>query len=430
MGQIHRCHHGWPIKDSWRECPHCWAEQLPMMEADALEDQLRQSRKPSTTYDVPSAPTKSKFVENQEKEHFALEKAKLAEERFRMDDLSGAAQLITKAIELQPSFAPFYFQRARYFFLLGKKDQTVSDLHQFFTANHENFVDVENQLRMGVLDDNFSSKKTEFEALIHEMLENAEKNALTNYEVFSKLFNDVQKHLKRFDLETVNVLERQNQYIQKTVKSASYKHLIDIVENCNIMREVIDVLEREAEYKNKINELEPNFQFDQTELHDLENKERERQNELDKREERRAAKRKKLVSRLYTIVAIFILILTAGVLGWLTYSSWKSFHASIYAKNISLERAIGNIFWLVFNVILSIVTLIVPFYVMGKVGDSISDMNFYKNAGQRRWLSHEIPSDIKKLRLKVDEQKKNLNQLRHNLNNLSFKKSSLLKRIV
>ncbi|MCG3157727.1 MAG: hypothetical protein DKINENOH_04363 [bacterium] len=50
-----RCHHGWPIKDSWMECPHCCAEHDARRAADALEDIARNRRTPEFhTYDYKS----------------------------------------------------------------------------------------------------------------------------------------------------------------------------------------------------------------------------------------------------------------------------------------------------------------------------------------------------------------------------------------
>jgi hypothetical protein len=86
------------------ECPYCRAEDDQRRAADALEDIAYRSKRDSETYTT-SEPTKSRLVESQEL-------ARHAEERFRMNDLLGAVQLITEAIELQPKFVSFYLQRA------------------------------------------------------------------------------------------------------------------------------------------------------------------------------------------------------------------------------------------------------------------------------------------------------------------------------
>lgn len=228
-------------------------------------------------------------------------------------------------------------------------------------------------------------------------------------------------------METVNALDKHNQHTQNKLNSASYTDLVDIAENCKIMREVLDVLEVEAKCKSDIEKLEPKFHTDRTRLYDLESKERNRREVLDKREERRVERRRKLAVLWRAMVFFSSFIITAAVMGWLTYRSWKSLDNAQKVRDISAGEAIGNLFWALFNIILSIAALVAPFVVVDKVSGSMDGL--VKNSGQRKWIYHDDPPEIKRLRVEVDEQNKHLDHLRGNLMNLSSKTSSLLKGI-
>jgi len=160
------CSHGTPLYNSWRDCPDCVEEmerdyQTQLLEKIANNNRSSSSISSSAPQENAQQQAKANFFESQEM-------ALLAEERFRINDLLGAVELINKAIQLESSFVSFYYQRARYFFLQGKKEQAISDLHNFFKANPENFVEVVNQLKVGKLAE-FSAKRPEFEAMIQRM---------------------------------------------------------------------------------------------------------------------------------------------------------------------------------------------------------------------------------------------------------------------
>jgi predicted NBD/HSP70 family sugar kinase len=150
------------------ECPHCCAENDQRRAADALEEIAHRSSRERESYTV-SEPSKSKLVESQEL-------AGHAEARFRMNDLRGAVQLITEAIELHPTFVSFYLQRARYFSSQGKKNEAVSDLRYSFEKENETLAEVERQLETDTLHE-LTSLRTELQKLIHEFKDNAKESA-------------------------------------------------------------------------------------------------------------------------------------------------------------------------------------------------------------------------------------------------------------
>lgn len=177
----HICPHGRRIFSNWRECPECSAAE-DIYEAswaarETAEETKKQTRiledlayqREQQLDEAAKKLVQSKFIESQEM-------ARLAEERFRMGDLLGALQLINKAIESESSFTSFYYQRARYLATQGKTEQAVSDLRNFCRATPENFVEVENQLKSGKLNE-FSSIKSDFEALIHQIKGHARTQA-------------------------------------------------------------------------------------------------------------------------------------------------------------------------------------------------------------------------------------------------------------
>jgi len=65
-----RCHHGYPIQESWEECPDCCAEHDAMKAAEAAQDVAEESRKQTRILEelARNSGTKSSREETLEKE--------------------------------------------------------------------------------------------------------------------------------------------------------------------------------------------------------------------------------------------------------------------------------------------------------------------------------------------------------------------------
>ncbi len=167
-----RCHHDWPIKDSWMECPKCCAEHDLREAADTARDILQETRRQnSIREDIASS---SSAVSDKDS---AQHKASFAEERLRMGDLRGAVQLITDAIALDPKFLSFYLQRAKYLVRQDKGDKALSDLCHVFTADPEILVEMENQQKAGRLNE-FAPIKNDLEVTIKGFRKTARETAI------------------------------------------------------------------------------------------------------------------------------------------------------------------------------------------------------------------------------------------------------------
>lgn len=173
------CPHGRRIFDWFGECSACWAEHQQTEAAYAQQDALIEAKKQTKILEdlAEQRESESERETARSKSIEAQELARLAEERFRMDDLRGAVQLISQAIEIQPTFVSFYLQRARYLVRQGKEYDAISDLSFSFKKDKEVLVDFENQIKIGNLND-FISLKSELEVLIQEFKDEARKVAV------------------------------------------------------------------------------------------------------------------------------------------------------------------------------------------------------------------------------------------------------------
>jgi WD40 repeat protein len=226
----HRCHHGHIIQDSWMECPEC-CEEHDIREAsyaaqDALIEAKRQTKILEDLADQRERESERETARSKSIE--AQELARLAEERFRMNDLRGAVQLITQAIEIQPTFVSFYLQRARYFACQDKKDQAISDLRYSFKTDKEVLLEIENQLKTGKLSE-LISLKPDLENLIREFKDSARKAAIQSKSQVESGIKSMRLKFSEKPLpDFVEEVEREFREIVKLIENDLYFDLLNV----------------------------------------------------------------------------------------------------------------------------------------------------------------------------------------------------------
>ena len=416
-----RCQHGTLLYNSWRDCPYCWEEQK---EEDAYEESRRQTSILEEIRD--NQYTKSNLLESQEL-------ARSAEDRFRIRDLSGAIELINQAIKLEPSFMTFYYQRSRYFFLQEKREQTVSDLHNFFKANPENFGMLERQLKAGKLNE-LSSRKSEFEALIRSMLEKARTKAIESYESFARCCKNMEWQRRKFNSEALNTLDRHNQHIQKKLKNASYLDFVEIAENSKIMEDIANLVEAAIKCKDELAGITAQVTDQQRKVNELDEKEDERRGRFRRIEKIKALNRKFWASIGYIVFVLLAFVTTAVVLGLLTYFSFTGMikklglgrPANDFSLAAWLEILLG-IVWGLANLALIIATVVAPFKLAGYLLNNMGD--FVGKVGKSKGPFEET-YDLQQQRSKLYEKESQRNNLQNRLKDLSSNSSTLLNKIV
>lgn len=341
--------------------------------------------------------------------------ARFAEERFQMNDLSGAVQLIDEALELDASFISFYRQRAKYFFLLGKQEQAILDLHVFFKTNPQNFTNVENQLRHEKFYE-YSSRKSEFETLIHDMYKKAETKAITSYEHFLRRWEKLVEQYGKFAANTVNVLNHHSQLAKKKLENTDYANLVEFAENCEIMREIVDVLETESKCKKEFETLKLRIQSNQLILAKIEDNERKRLIAFQSREEDMARTRK-----LWGLILAPLASLgTFAIFGILTYG--------IFLLVYQLIKS-GDQFYVIFLSFIGMISVILAFisaiYVFRSTWEALKD-----RVGQPGNTYEEMSHELQKLRLQRSQDNDMYKYLNGKLNELPLKRSKLENSII
>jgi len=226
-GRPTECQHGTPLYNSWRDCPYCVEEMERDYQTQLLEKIAYNSSRSSTSISVPT-PEVDAQQQAQNRLRESQEMARLAEERFLIPDLIGALKFVSQAIEIEPSFVPFYYQRARYLASQGRKEQAISDLRTFCRANSENFIELENQFKTGKLNE-FPSIKPEFETLIHEIKGNARIKA--NYAISSVEAEAAKMRVKFKEKpvpEFVNNAENSLSKLKQSGESDSYIAVLEV----------------------------------------------------------------------------------------------------------------------------------------------------------------------------------------------------------
>ena len=240
-----RCHHGHIIQDSWQECPECWAEHDITRTADATEDVLIEMRRQSEILE--SNKSNINIKEN------AQQLASYAEERYRMRDLPGAIDLISRAINKDSDFLSFYVQRARYNSSVSNTKEVIADLNHAFSKSPEMLHDVEQRL----INKEFNQAKHE----IIELIINFKKNvtSILNKEL-REIDNITEKINKEYPGEThillrVKINIEVKSFYEKS-RSNSYRILLkasnEILEFKKELLEILEQCPRKMELKRVI----------------------------------------------------------------------------------------------------------------------------------------------------------------------------------
>lgn len=206
---MYRCHHGRYIKDGWQECPECCAEEDNYKGSVAAQETAAEIKKQNKFLQEQAEYRRKEYKAREEREQELEEErdelerelealrderleeqqllgsqkfAVYAEERYRMNDLPGAIQLITQSIHLNPSFLSFYYQRAKYFIIMGLLSEALDDIKHCLTTDPKQYVYYENKLRQNDFGE-FQKLSFELTSLINSIKDNATSVALDSIKI-------------------------------------------------------------------------------------------------------------------------------------------------------------------------------------------------------------------------------------------------------
>jgi tetratricopeptide (TPR) repeat protein len=188
------CRHGNYCNDGPFDCDLCYQEITAREQADDLRREVEAAREAlehrALVYERETETTRSAHgrLEDEEAkqragardEALAHEKARLAAERFRLGDQTGAIRLLEEAIALLPSFSSFLVQRASYLAHAGRLQQAVQDLN---TA-----LDSEPRL----IDDLERSSDPVMQQLLRSMSENLQARKAALVQILGERMNRVE----------------------------------------------------------------------------------------------------------------------------------------------------------------------------------------------------------------------------------------------
>jgi len=263
---VSRCHHGTIIQESWMECPECWAEHEANETASQIKEQtdiLKKIAYQKTSESSPSSP----IIESQEF-------ARLANERFKIDDTYGAIQLISKAIIIYPSFPSFYIQRANYYLAQDSSLDAIADIKKAVIQDSGYYTDLKNRISSNNLS-YLSPIKNEISSLLNELKDNARQIAKNSLDLVKI---ELEKSYKIFTSKKslIHIEESKNSYnkVLHDFSQDAYLSYLKIPESCkpiiiqiqsstnkinslqseiaNIMKSYSDVIKQKGKYTNDI----------------------------------------------------------------------------------------------------------------------------------------------------------------------------------